>query len=182
MLDQIATDVLFAQSVPHFDGHYFLLLTSRVLHILASIVLVGGLFYLRTIVAPRLRAGDMAAGADPWFAGSRAGWAKWVGIATAVLLLTGLFNFYTIVTTYEIATSYHMIGGLKILVALVVFFLAAILAGHTPLAEQFRQKMKFWLSACLVAAVVVVVIGSVMRSYPREPKTIAGPALIAPSN
>ena len=173
---------LFAQSLPHFDGIYWLNLASRVLHILSAIVLVGGLFYLRMIVAPRVATKSKGTAADAWFAGNRAAWAKWVGITTTLLLVTGLYNFITIVKTYQLNTSYHMLVGLKILLALVVFFFAAVLAGRSGLAERFRENMKLWLSVCLVTAILVVIIGSVMRSYPREPKPTTGPALVAPSN
>jgi putative copper export protein len=144
---------------------------------------VGGLFYLRMIVAPRLRASDAGASNDPWFAGRRGAWAMWVGIATLVLLATGFFNYFRIKNTHEpLATSYHMIAGIKILLALVVFVLAALISGRSTLAERFRQNMKFWLSACLVVAVAVVILGSVLRSYPRELKPVSGPTLIAPNN
>ena len=133
------TSWLLAQStMPNFDGWYFLLLTSRVLHILGSIVLLGGIFYLLAIVAPRAVAsgGD----ADAWFNGNRAGWAKWVGIATAVLLVTGLFNFVTIIKTNHLAMSYHMLGTLKILAALCTLFLRSnprrkIIAGGNVIAK-----------------------------------------------
>lgn len=182
MSDSLLFDLLpVAQAVPRMDGQYFLLLTSRVLHVLGSIVLLGGIFYLLAVVAPRVVASGGRPNADAWFAGNRAAWAKWVGIATAVLLVTGLFNFVMIVKANQIATSYHMLGGIKILVALVIFFFAAILAGKTALAERFREKMKFWLTVTMLVGLVIVVIGSVMRSYPREPKPTSGPALVAPN-
>jgi len=177
MFDDFA---ILAQAMPRFDGWYFVLLTSRVLHVLSSIILLGGIFYLLAVVAPR--AVTSGGNADAWFNGNRAAWAKWVGITTALLLVTGLFNFITIVKANEIAVSYHMLGGLKILVALIIFFLAAILAGKTALAESFREKMPMWLKVTMAVGLVVVVIGSVMRSYPREPKPIEGPAIVAPSN
>jgi hypothetical protein len=178
-----ADGFLVAQStMPQFDGDYWLMLASRAIHILGAIILVGGLFYLRMIVAPRLRAGDANAGADPWFAGRRAAWAMWVGIATLALLATGLFNYLQIVKMHErLATSYHMIAGIKIVLALVVFVLVALVSGRSALAERFRQNMKFWLAACLIVAIAVVILGSVLRSYPRELKPIAGPTLIAPN-
>ena len=39
-----------------------------------------------------------------------------------------------------------------------------------------------WLSVCLILGIITVVLGSVMRTYPRTPKvdTTAGPTLIAP--
>jgi uncharacterized membrane protein len=172
--------IVIAQAVPKVDGNFLLLLTSRLLHILGAIFLLGGVFYLRTIIAPRLGAADGTV--DSWFAGGRATWAKWVGITTLVLIATGLFNFIVNVKTYQIATSYHMLVGLKILVALIVFFLAAVLAGRSGLADRLRANMKFWLSVCAIAGIVTVLIGSVMRTYPRTEKPTAGPTLVAPIN
>jgi len=182
LADTVADLATLAQAVPRFDGYYFLLLASRVLHVLGSVVLLGGIFYLLAVVAPRVAARGGRPDADAWFGGNRAAWAKWVGIATVVLLVTGLFNFITIVKTNQIATSYHMLGALKILVALVIFFFAAILAGKTGLAERFREKMKLWLTVTMCVGLVIVIIGSVMRSYQRTSKAANGPTLVAPDN
>jgi uncharacterized membrane protein len=180
-LDVSSASILLADgSMPHFDRMYWLLLASRVLHILGAIVLVGGLFYLRMVVAPSLPAGG-AASADGWFGGRRGAWAKWVGISTLLLLVTGFFNYFEIIKIYDLSSSYHMILGIKILIALVVIFLASLLAGKTAAAEQLRGKMMFWLGVCLLTGILVVVLGSVLRSYPHTPKTLAGPTLIAPS-
>jgi uncharacterized membrane protein len=170
-----------AQSMPTFDGQYFLLLTSRLLHILGAIILLGGVFYLWSVVAPGLQASGGAAG-DGWFSGNRGTWAKWVGITSLALLATGLFNFVWNVKTYQLPVSYHMLVTLKIVLALVVFFLASVLAGRSGLAERLRTNMKFWLSICVLTGILVVFIGSFMRSYPRIEKPVSGPTLVAPSN
>ena len=65
--------------VPVVDGTYVVKIISRVLHILSAIVLVGGLFYIRTVLAP--------AGEEACYAGRRAVWARWVGIATLLLFV-----------------------------------------------------------------------------------------------
>jgi uncharacterized membrane protein len=170
--------VTFAQSMPEFDAQYFLLLTSRVLHILGSIVMIGGVFYLLAVVAPKIAAGNYSA--DDWFSGNRAAWAKWVGISTAVLLVTGLFNFVMMVKLNHIDKTYHMLGTGKILIAFVLFFFAAILAGKTGLADRYRANMKKWLKVTFFVGLIIVILGAVMRSYPRTLKTDAGPALVAP--
>jgi uncharacterized membrane protein len=177
----IGSLILAEGSMPHLDGMYWLLLLSRVLHILGAIVLVGGLFYLRMIVAPSVSA-DSKTSADAWFGGRRGAWAKWVGIATLFLLITGLFNYVHTIKTDDLATSYHMIAGIKILVALVLIFLASLIAGRSPLADQLRERMMFWLSVCVLIGVLTVILGSVLRSYPHTPHSLAGPALVAPSN
>src|SRR5262249_28167576 len=106
--------MLFAQSnTPHMDGMYWVMLVSRVLHILGAIILVGGLFYLKTVVAPSAPTGEA------WFSGRRAAWAKWVGIATLLLLATGFWNYAQIIKlNLKMAPSYHMVLGIKILLGL----------------------------------------------------------------
>jgi uncharacterized membrane protein len=177
MLDDF---VLIAQSAPRLDGWAFFLIFMRLVHILSSIVLLGGIFYLLAVVAPK--AVTSGGSADAWFDGNRAAWAKWVGITTALLLVSGLFNFVNNVTTYKLVPSYHMLGTMKILLGLVVFFLAAIMAGKTPLADSFRQSMPKWLKVAMFVGILVVLIGGVMKTYPREPKPVEGPAILAPAN
>lgn len=175
--------LLLAQSsLPKLDGMYWLMLASRVLHILGAIVLVGGLFYLRTVVTPSV---VPAAAADQQFGGRRAAWAKWVGIATLVLLATGLWNYVQIIKLHErFAPSYHIIAGLKMLAALALFFLASLLAGRSAAAEALRDKMRSWLGVALALGILTVVLGGVLRSYPHTPNIDAAgpPALSAPSN
>jgi len=144
-----------------------LTLSSRVLHLLGAIVLVGGVFYLRMVVAS-----SSAAAEGDWFGGKRGTWAKWAGIATVVLLVTGLLNFVWILKTHEkLDPSYHMLFGIKFLLAFVLFFLTAIVAGKTAVAEKFRQRMRMWLSLCLLLGILIVILGSTLRSIPRVLKT-----------
>jgi uncharacterized membrane protein len=179
---------LAQQAAPTLDGVYWMLLVSRVLHILGAIILVGGLFYLRAIVTPPLAAptdgyGAEVSDSDRLFGGRRAAWAMWVGIATLLLLITGLWNYIQMIRMHEkLASSYHMIAGIKMLVGLVLFFLAALLAGRTAAAQSLRHKMRFWLTMCLILGIITVALGSVLRTYPRVTK-IDSPAettLIAP--
>jgi hypothetical protein len=160
----------------------FWLLVTRVLHILGAIVLVGGVFYLRMVVVSRVRAEDSTADTDLWFSGRRGTWAMWVGIATLVLLVTGLINFLVIVRTNEpLGANYHAVFGIKVLLALVVFFLAAMLAGKSAAGERFRKNFRQWMGVCLILGIAVVALGSVLRSIPHMPK-VGEPDLIAPAN
>jgi uncharacterized membrane protein len=174
---------LLAQQMPRIDGMYWVMLASRVLHILGAIILVGGLFYLRTVVSPA-SAPPGAAPADQHFGGRRATWAKWIGIATLLLLVTGFWNYFRYIKTYELASSYHMMAGLKMLAGIALFFVAALVAGRSAAAETLRGKMRFWLNVCLLLGLITVVFGSVLRSYPHVEKIddAGPPQLIAPTN
>jgi uncharacterized membrane protein len=174
--------VFAQQTMPEINLMYWVMLLSRILHILAAIILVGGIFYLRTIVTPSIATPN--ANVDEQFGGRRAAWAMWVGIATLLLLVTGLWNYMQIIKTNEkMASSYHMIAGLKMLAGIALFLLAALVAGRSPVAEMMRQRMRFWLNVCLLVGIVTVVLGSVLRTYPHTPKVDApGPStLVAPA-
>ncbi len=146
---------------PPIDAAYLLQIASRVLHIVSAMILVGGLFFMRTVLAP--------AGAEACYAGRRAVWAKWAGIATAVLLATGFYNFILInnlakVEGGKLPSGYHMLFGIKFLLALLVMFLVAILAGKTTVAERFRGQMGRWLNLAWLASLVIVVLAAMLRT------------------
>ncbi|MGI9430532.1 MAG: hypothetical protein ACR2NM_17865 [Bythopirellula sp.] len=149
-------------------GPYVIQLVSRVLHILSAIILVGGLFYLRTVLAP---AGDFSPEQrnQACFADRRAVWAKWVGLASAFLIVSGLYNLMQILGQakadgVELPPTYHMLFGIKFLLALLVMFIASILAGKTPLADRFRGQMRKWLNIGWLAAIATIVLAAILRT------------------
>ena len=149
-------------ALPTLDGYQLVQLFSRVLHILGAIILVGGLFYIRTVLAP--------AGVEACFADRRAVWARWVGVATLLLLVTGFVNFLEIMKQAgddgeKLEPTYHMLFGIKFLLGLLVMFLAALLAGKTALAEKFRTNMGRWLNVAWFTALAIVVIAALLRTF-----------------
>jgi len=65
------------------SGMALVQVVSRVLHILGAIILAGGVFFLRSVLFPT--------GMEEWFKEKRGIWARWVAIATFLLLVTGLW-------------------------------------------------------------------------------------------
>jgi uncharacterized membrane protein len=152
---------MLAQVTPAVDGKYIIYVVLRVLHILSAIIMVGGLFYSKTILVP--------AGVDP-YAGQRQVWARWVGLATLFLLVSGLANFMNIMTAAKangtpLPSTYHMLFGIKFLLGLFLMFLAAILSGKTALADKFRLKMGKWLSIAWTVSLAIVIIGAILRTF-----------------
>jgi uncharacterized membrane protein len=167
MIEALTSFFPLAQQTPTFDGTYLLLLAARLLHMLGAAIIVGGLFYLRSVVTP---AAPVEV-SDAQFGGRRAAWAMLVGIATLFLLVSGFFNYFYMIKNYEkMPFSYHMLFGLKFLAGLVLFFLAALVAGRSNLAQQIRQNLRLWLNVCLALGLAIIVLGGVMRTYPRFPK------------
>jgi uncharacterized membrane protein len=166
---------------PTLDSVYWILLLSRILHILGAIVLVGGLFYIRAVLATagttNSSTGDATAEqADRFFGGRRAAWAMWVGIATFILLATGLWNYLQMIWRHErLEFPYHMLAGIKILTALTLFVLAPLLAGRTAAADTLRRNFRLWLNVAILLGIVTVALGSVLRTLPRTLKVDAQP-------
>jgi uncharacterized membrane protein len=180
MLDQV---VLVAQyTVPSLDtGYGWLMFASRLLHILSAIIIVGGLFYIWAVVTPsassfplKEQPTDVSA-VDHYFGGRRATWAKWIGAASLLLLATGLWNFISMVVANKLHFTYHILATVKIVLALVLMLLAALLAGRTATADAIRRKWRTWLTVTLLIGIVTVAVGSVMRTYQRIPKLDAPP-------
>lgn len=143
------------------DATYVIKLFARVLHILSAIILVGGLFYIRSILSP--------SGVEACYADRRAVWAKWVGMATGFLLISGLYNLMMIIGQakadgIKLPLAYHMLFGIKFLLALLVMFIAAILAGKTDTAEKFRGNMRKWLNIAWLASMAIIVIAAILRT------------------
>ncbi|MEM9656997.1 MAG: hypothetical protein AAF961_01430 [Planctomycetota bacterium] len=158
-LPWVAQDLL-AQAGAGLDAQATFGIFSRALHILPAVIVGGGLFYVRTMLAP--------AGGDP-YAGRRELWAKWVGVCTFLLLISGIYNLIAILRQakslgVEIPPTYHMLFGVKFLLALFVMFVAAVLAGESRTAENFRNKMSRWLNLAWFAILAIIVLGAVLRA------------------
>jgi len=150
----------------------------RWIHILSAIVLLGGLVFWRVSLLPASR--EHPGGGDV-LAAARRRWARVVAIAVGLLLLGGIVNLILIIKKYDLKAmdiSYHALIGVKVLLALVVFFLASLLAGKTSAAEKLRQKESLWLDVTIGLAVAVVCIAGVLKTatkVPKDPKEVTPP-------
>jgi uncharacterized membrane protein len=153
---------VIAQAAAPLDATQVIRIVSRMLHVLGAVIIGGGLFYIRTILSP--------AGADACFAGRRVAWARWVGVATTLLLASGIYNFIVILNQSKepgatpLTPLYHALFGIKTILALVVMFVAAILAGRTAAAERARANMRLWLNIGWACVLAIIAIGAILRS------------------
>lgn len=142
---------------------------SRLLHILPALILGGGVFYLRFVWLPATRqlAGQQA---ETTLAAMRRPWSILVAASALLLLASGFYNFFSNVRSYDLPPLYHMLFGMKFLLALAVFFISSALAGKTSLAEKMREKMPLWLNLNTAAVLILVVLASLMRMIDHVPK------------
>jgi uncharacterized membrane protein len=153
------------------DGATALEMISRWLHILGAITLAGSAIFMRFALHPALA----EAPAD-WQAqlkdGVRRRWLLFVHSSIAIVLLTGLFNFYCRFAEVK-PMPYHAIFGLKFLLAMVVFFIASALVGRSKGLQPMRDNAAFYLNINVVLAIVLVGLGGLMRYAPEKPRPAA---------
>jgi uncharacterized membrane protein len=158
-------------------------LASRWLHIVAAITAVGGAIFALLVVLPAT--GVLTPEArEAFHAAVRKRWSKIVAAAIAVLLLSGLYNFFAITRNYgpELPRWYHALFGIKFLLALAVFAIASLLAGRTAMAQRLRTQTKLWLSINLLLAGIIIAISGLLRTtHPATGPAPAGRASEAPS-
>ena len=65
----------------------------------------------------------------------------------------------------KLEPTYHILFGIKFLLALLVMFIASILAGKTAAADRFRGQMRKWLNLGWLAAMAIVIIAAMMRTF-----------------
>ena len=148
-------------------------LVFRWLHILVAITAVGGTIFARFVVLPSdvvLSEADRV----KLHTAMRARWSKIVAASVGFLLISGLVNFYLIQTQTSVPKWYHMLFGIKFLLALAIFALASLLSGKTAAAEKLRRNAKMWMNVNIVLAVILVCISGIMskaQKIQKPPKT-----------
>lgn len=146
---------------------------SRWLHITAAVTAGGGALFMKLALHPALETlpSDTR---DAVRSAVRARWSKVVMISITVLLVTGLYNFIMISKAYDFkGTPYHMIFGIKFLLALAIFFLASVLVGRSEMAQRVRQSAGKWLTILTVLLLVLLALSSVLKNIPHRPKVLA---------
>ena len=160
------------------DVEFGLAVISRIVHVLTAIVLVGGSVFTAFVLLPSARHIDEGAHAQLAAAvGSR--WKRFVHIGILLFLVTGIYNYTLAIPQHRGDGPYHALMGIKMLLALGVFFIASALVGRSARLEKFRQRRSTWLTILVLLAATIVAISGYLkiRSVPTtiEP-TIASEA------
>ena len=158
----------------------YLAVLFRWLHILPAIIAVGGTIFMRLAVVPA--AEELPEAARSAFQEAvRSRWARWVHGAILFLLVSGLYNFFTLTAKYKLPPAYHMMFGVKFLLALAIFALASMLTGRTALAQRLRLNARTWLNLNIALAVLLVCISGLMRNVSMNAPLKTAPSATAPA-
>ncbi len=158
------------------DSLFPLLLLLRYAHILGAITLMGGTIFMRFALRP------VVVGLPPESKAIiheqvRSRWSKFVMLASALLLISGLTSL-ALAGRYSFGPvlgmekgGYHMLVGVKFLLALPIFFIAALMTGRSSLAKRIQANVELWMNVNLALALTMVLIGGYLKFVPRAPKT-----------
>ena len=154
------------------DPLFFVNLILRYTHILGAITMMGGTLFMRLALLPTLQGIDAEKRAEV-HQGVRSRWAMVVGIATGMLLISGIANL-GLASRYTFnvpgGLSYSMLGGIKLILALPIFLLAALLMGKTNLAKKVQANAATVMNINLLLALILVFIGGWLKFADRKPK------------
>ena len=149
-------------------------LLSRWLHVFFAAVAVGGVVMTRFALAPAAKevSGDLVA---EYRGAVRKRWMKWVMAAIAFLLLSGIYNFVVVHSSFkgigdgEMPKWYHGVFGTKVLLAMAVFYVSSLLVGKSEMAQKTRQNEIRWLTINLVMMIAIVCLAGVLRLAHNSP-------------
>jgi uncharacterized membrane protein len=143
----------------------------RLVHIFSAIFLAGGVFFLWWVLVPAL--GSVSHEQREAVEGRvRGRWSLVVMITSALLLVGGLINAVLAIRRYEFpdSPSYHLLVAVKIVLALAVFWITAVLAGRSATAERFRQKLPFWMNVNALLVAILICVASWMKVMEHQPR------------
>lgn len=149
------------------SAEVFLAVVFRWAHILAAVIAIGGTIFMRIVLAPAVRASL----SDDQHAALRQAliprWRKVVLTCIALLLASGLFNFFTLSMDKAKSTAlYHPLFGVKILAAIGVFFIASALTSRSQAFESMRAQTPKWLAVAAVLGVLIILISGLLKNLP----------------
>ena len=152
---------------------------SRILHVGTAIVLVGGTFFVRFVLLPAATAvlsDDVHAKLRAAVVGT---WKRFVHAGIGLLILSGAYNYYRVIVagTHKGDPLYNALLGTKILVALILFFIASALVGRSAKFEGMRRNSGKWMLINLALAGFIVAVSGFLKVR-GVPSAKAPPAVV----
>jgi uncharacterized membrane protein len=139
----------------------------RFLHIAPAIAAGGATLFARIALLPAMTSLPEAERARFKETIDRR-WRIVVMICITLLLVSGIANFLLYqAPAHQGQALYHALFGVKVLAALVVFFLASALSGRSAALAKIRENARFYVGLAAVLILTIVLISAVLRGIPK---------------
>lgn len=131
-------------------------------HILAAAIVVGGFAYARFVLYPATKAlaEDEQAQLREGIAANLRPWAL---TSIVLLVVSGSYNFYQVVSS-SVDTAYHMAFGMKFLLALHVFAILFMLStppSGDPAKDAKRPRLAL---GAFISGLMILLLGAYLRT------------------
>ena len=137
-------------------------IVSRIIHVATAITLVGGSVFTLFVLLPSAK--ELPNSAHDRLATAVTGrWKRFVHLGVALFLMSGLYNYARAVPLHRGDGLYHALLGIKMLMALCIFFLAAALVGRSESLNVVRRHKETWLKILVLLAAIIVGISGFVK-------------------
>lgn len=144
--------------------NFILTLVMRWTHIFSAIILLGGSVFLRFVLLPAAAQTLDQETLGRLRPAMTARWKKIVMVLMVLFLVSGFYTYIAVgVPAHRGDGTYHMLFGIKFLLAMLIFLLASLITGRTSLAQKLQANNKMWLVVSILLGVAVVCIAGVMK-------------------
>ena len=147
-------------------GEYLLMLASRWLHILSAALAIGAPLYVRFVLMPAMMSLDAENRGRLSEAVARR-WRIIVHLLIVIFLVTGFYNFLGVARWKKFPPDekfqYHLLFGIKLVIALAMFTISSGLAGRSKLFAPMRERSRLWLTILIALGVAILGISGTMR-------------------
>jgi uncharacterized membrane protein len=152
---------------------------SRWFHIWFAALVLGGVVFEWFALGPAVK--DLSEEQKPLFREwINARWRVLVMVSSLILLVTGFYNYIAVMAPrHKGDGTYHMLMGIKILLAFVVFFFSAVMAGRSPRFEKMRRRSGMWNLVLIALLTGIVAIGGYLKVAHPPVATVPPPAATA---
>jgi uncharacterized membrane protein len=137
-------------------------IVSRIVHVSTAIVLVGGVAFSLFVLTPAASTLSEESRAD-LMRGVLGRWKRFVHGGVLLFLLSGFYNYFQAMQSHKGDGLYHGLVGTKMILAFVIFFIAAALVGRSPALEKLRQNRVFWTRVIVILAAIIVAISGYVK-------------------
>jgi uncharacterized membrane protein len=143
-----------------------LIIVSRWIHIFSVIIAVGGTVFLRLVLHPVAKATIPPEVGSQFSPALIRRWAHVVHSCILFIILSGTYNTIVQFPLHKGQPVYHAIWGVKILLALGLFFIAIAITGSSPAFEGMRKKRPKWMAVNILLAAIIVLLSNILKNLP----------------
>lgn len=144
---------------------------STLVHVIVAFFIAGTLFFQWRAIHPAVSA---AADSDQIREAIRSRWAPMMHIGVVLLIGTGVYQLMVLgmpkaelqKSSEAAGLSYHMLFGIKCLLALLILFIGNAMVGKSAALASIREKAPMWLALACAMVIAVIVISRHLAQMP----------------